>query len=307
MTEQLLRDLADVTDVTTRPIEQIRTRTRELLTARRRTRTAAATLTVSGALVVASVIGVGPGPGQAPNAAASQALIAAGAAAGEQPGGWPEATYWYVGSEIQYSGEAAHGRQMWLPRDPDLPGALQDPGVFGPGENLGLDGIHTESLGPTMFHAGGSLDWAGLYALPTDPIDLERILRSDYNPDGASAEEQLWESAKSLLVGTPAPPALRQALWEVTATIPGVELAGRVTDAVGRGGIAVERDDRANGRQMERLIVDPDDGRLLQIEGYTADGILSWRMTLLEQRPADAAPEIDPPICGPGSEPYRSC
>lgn len=307
MTEQLLRDLADVTDVTTRPVADIRARTRELRTVRRRTRTAAATLVVSGALVVASVIGFGPGPGQSSSAAASQALIAAGAAAGEQPGGWPDATYWYVASEVQRIGEDAYRREMWLPRDPNLDGALQDPGVFSSGESLGPDGVHTESLGPTLFYAGGPLDWAGLYALPTDPVELERILRGDYNAGGASAEEQLWESVKSLLVATPAPPALRQTLWEVAATIPGVELAGRVTDAAGRGGIAVERDDRANGRQMERLIVDPDDGRLLQIEGYTEDGVVSWRMTLLEQRPADTAPETDPPICGPGSEPYRSC
>ncbi|MCL3859564.1 CU044_5270 family protein [Actinotalea sp. K2] len=307
MTDELLRDLADVADVPTRPVAQIQARARQLRVRRRRSRSAAAAVTLSGALVMASVIGFGPGPSGSSSATASQVLIAAGAAAGEQPGGWPEATYWYVASEIQYTGEDPYRRQSWIPRDPVLEGALQDPGVFGPDASLGADGVHTGSLGPTWFHAGGAIDWAGLYALPTDPVELERILRSDYNPDGASENEQLWESVKSLLVGTPAPPALRQALWEVTATIPGVELTGRVTDAAGRPGIAVERDDRANGRQMERLVVDPDEGRLLQIEQYTQDGVLAWRMTLLEQRPADTAPETDPPICGPGSEPHRSC
>lgn len=307
MTDHFLHDLADVADVPTRPVAEVQDRMREMRAARRHVRMGVATMAVSGALVLAGVIAVRPGSVPSSSAAASEVLIAAGAAAGEQPGGWPGAAYWYVESEIQYAGEDAHTREMWLPRDPGLDGALQDSGIFGSGESVGPDGVHTESLGPTVFYAAGTLDWAGLYALPTDPVELERILRSDYSPDGASAEEQLWEGVKGLLVDTPAPPALRQGLWEVAASIDGVELAGHVTDAAGRSGIAVERDDRANDRQMERLIVDPDDGRLLQIEGYTEDGELSWRSTLLEQRPADTAPETDPPICGPGSEPYRSC
>lgn len=307
MTEDLLLELSDVTGVRTRPVAQIQTRARELRRGRRRARMTASALTISGALVVASVVGLGPGAGHSTSAAASQALIAAGEAAGEQPGGWPDAAYWYVASEIQYAGQDAHSRQVWMPRDPGLDGALQDPWLFGPDASVGPDGVRTESLGPTAFYAGGLIDWAGLYALPTDPVELGRILRQDYNPEGASPDEQLWESVKSLLVGTPAPPALRQALWQVAATIPGAELAGRVTDAAGRPGIAVGRDDRANGRQMERLIVDPDDGRLLQIEGYDSDALLTWRMTLLEQHPADSAPEADPPICGPGSDPYQSC
>jgi hypothetical protein len=64
-----------------------------------------------------------------------------------------------------------------------------------------------------------------------------------------------------LLRESPAPPALREALYEVAANIPGVVVKGHYTDALGRTGIAVER----NG---EALVIDPGNGQLLaDIEG----------------------------------------
>ena len=106
-----------------------------------------------------------------------------------------------------------------------------------------------------------------------------------------------------LLRESPAPPALRRALWEVAATIPGVQLVGPVTDAAGRAGVAVER-----GRA--RYVLDPSDGRLLEeSEGSPSDANIVqrdsagnvigvqrryFRTTYLEQGPANSAPAATP-------------
>ena len=55
-------------------------------------------------------------------------------------------------------------------------------------------------------------------------------------------------------------PALRKALWEVAARIPGIELVGDVTDHAGRAGVAVER----NGT---RYVLDPSDGDVVDPHG----------------------------------------
>jgi hypothetical protein len=67
-----------------------------------------------------------------------------------------------------------------------------------------------------------------------------------------------------------ATPAQRAALYEVAARIPGVELVGRVTDPVGRNGMAVAMTSGADGlRHM--LVLDPDTGELLSEEQRVLD------------------------------------
>lgn len=52
------------------------------------------------------------------------------------------------------------------------------------------------------------------------------------------------------------PSALRPALYEVAAELPGVQLSGRVVDPVGREGVGVAYTDRQHGQRLE-LIFDP--------------------------------------------------
>jgi hypothetical protein len=53
--------------------------------------------------------------------------------------------------------------------------------------------------------------------------------------------------------GEPAPPALREALYEVAANLPGVKLVGHYKDALGRIGTAVEQSERGLATDRRRM------------------------------------------------------
>lgn len=228
---------------------------------------------VAAAVAAASVVVLGPvtdlGGGPGASAAASQVLLRAGAAAGAQPGGWPDAAYWHSISEHRRGADdPVQRREIWLGHR--TPGALVDPVVAG-----GAAGA-VVPLGVAGFPAGAArlLSWDDLYALPTDPAQLERNLRAGIDGAGPDDDTELFVIVGDLLRESPAPPALRKALWEVAARVPGVELVGSVTDGAGRIGVAVERD-------TQRYVLDPTDGRLLE----ESNG--GWRATYLEQGPAE--------------------
>ncbi len=135
------------------------------------------------------------------------------------------------------------------------------------------NGVSSGSAGPRprpLPGGGKGLTWAQLYALPTDPAKLEPILRG--TPDGVKGARPRrqpagWtrrSSTRSSVTCSgraPAAPALREALYDVAANIPGVVVKGNYTDTLGRTGTAVERDG-------ETLVIDPSNGALLaDIEG----------------------------------------
>ena len=188
---------------------------------------------------------------------AATVLRNAGTAAGGQPGGWPDAAYWHVTSVYETGGKFHH-RDIWIARHGNS--VLEDDGVFG--------SMTPTSLGPGIFEAGGtSLTWDQLYALPTDPAKLEPVLQSDVKGAGPNPTAELYTIVGDLLRESPAPPALREALYEVAAGIPGVKLVGHYKDALGRTGTAVERDG-------ETLVFDPATGQLLaDIQGNPATAI----------------------------------
>ena len=188
---------------------------------------------------------------------AATVLRNAGTAAGEQPGGWPDAAYWHVTSVYESGGKFYH-RDIWVAHHGN--GVLEDDGVFG--------SMTPTSLGPNVFDAGGSgLTWDQLYALPTDPAKLEPVLQMDIKGAGPNPTAELYTAVGDLLRESPAPPALREALYEVAAGIPGVKLVGHYKDALGRTGTAVERDG-------ETLVFDPATGQLLaDIQGNPAKAI----------------------------------
>lgn len=111
--------------------------------------------------------------------------------------------------------------------------------------------------------------------LPSNPDALyERLeAQSQGHPEGVHEEmftllaDALRETMLRYLTATP---AQRAALYEVAARIPGVELVGRVTDPVGRNGMAVAMTSGADGlRHM--LVLDPDTGELLSEEQRVLD------------------------------------
>lgn len=235
------------------------------------------------ALVVGPTLDVG-GVTPRVSAEAAQVLLAAGRAAGEQPGGWPDAAYWYSRSK----GPDGTVREIWIGHR--LPGVLRDGRV-----DAGVIPLEVARF-PT---GGSSVDWDGLYALPTEPAALERRLRDGIHGAGPDDDSELFVIVGDLLRESPAPPALRRALWEVAARVPGVELLGPARDAEGRPGVAVRR----NG---STYLLDPDDGRLLEessgdpdappvVERDATGAVVStrdsgFRATYLEQGPADTAP-----------------
>ena len=205
---------------------------------------------------------------------AATLLRAAGDAAGAQPGGWPTAAYWHATSVYVQNGRTYH-REIWIGHHAG--GVLRDPGVGG-----GLIPL----TGPSLF--GEGLTWDQLYALPTDPAKLGAVLSNrvkGYGPDpnptgGVSAVQEEFVEIGDLLRESPASPALRKALYEVAAGIPGVRLVGNLKDALGRTGVGVARDGE------DTLLIDPASGQLLAELNLNGKG----GTTYLTQGPASTAP-----------------
>jgi hypothetical protein len=209
----------------------------------------------------------------------------AGKVAGEQPGGWPNAAYWSVTSVYERDSKTYH-RDIWISHHGNS--VLEDDGVFG---NMTPDNLGTYSSFPV---GDSSLTWDQLYALPTDPAKLEPVLRSDIEGAGPGATAELFTVVGDLLRESPAPPALREAPYEVAAGIPGVKLLGHYKDALGRTGTAVQRDG-------ETLVIDPQDGRLLaDIDGdpttgkSCGNGCMEYGATYayVSEGPAASAPAV---------------
>lgn len=217
------------------------------------------------------------GPGKSrptPTLNLTDVLRQAGAASGEQPGGWPEASYWHsVSSYRQGSGPLVR-REVWA-------GHRAIGGL--------LDTRLSSAVVPLQNGRFAGLGWDELYALPTESVALESHLRATSLDGIRDGDTELFALVGDLLRESPAPPKLRRALWEVLAGVPGVSLAGAVRDSAGRPGVAVERGERG-------YVVDLTAGRLLEEfigspkPASDSPGAATWRATYLEQGPAVSAP-----------------
>jgi hypothetical protein len=241
-------------------------------------------------------------------ASAESVLLAAAEGAGEQVDEAIGAEYWHVVSEVEYPETGEFTREVWMGRTADsilIDGfPVTDDGA--PGGQVRT--IQPESLGgPAVFISNQQITWDELEALPTDADELGSYLRQLAQTSGGDVDDVLWESIGELLLESPASPSLRRAAWNVAASIPDVELLGDMTDAAGRPGVAVERDQLEDNWYRELYILDPSDGTLLEAQSIDAEGTVVWRTTLIEQGPADTAPEAQPFFCGPGSVSGESC
>lgn len=116
---------------------------------------------------------------------------------------------------------------------------------------------------------------ADLQRLPTDPTKLRAHLIAAWpKHQGMSApgmSDQNWETytlATQILEDEPAPPAVRSAAYKVIANLPGVHVAGTVTDPLGRRGIAVYPP--RTGFEQDYFVFDPATGRVLADESTVA-------------------------------------
>ena len=155
------------------------------------------------------------------------------------------------------------------------------------------DGSHQSDLAgrQTTDQTFGKRSYPSLSKLPTDPSELRRVIEARKNkvhpcnhryrhcdvireiagpPAGSSripvlalpGQSETFVIIGKLLGETYAPPAVRSALYQVAAELPGVKLLGQVKDPVGRTGIGVAYRDERHGQEHE-LIFDPNTSALL--------------------------------------------
>lgn len=117
----------------------------------------------------------------------------------------------------------------------------------------------------------GKLPPSPRHRLPTDPDALYAKIHDDAVGRGNGTKPEMFTRVADALRESGASPALRAALYEVAARIPGVELLGPATDRIGRRGVAVAYVD---GKIHERheLIFDRKTAALLGEEYVQLDG-----------------------------------
>jgi hypothetical protein len=100
--------------------------------------------------------------------------------------------------------------------------------------------------------------------LPTDPATLRRMIeaREIRGVEGPPGEAETFSLIGDMLRESYLPAAVRAAIYQLTAELPGVELLGEVDDPVGRPGTGIAFTDHKRGTRHE-LIFDPATSALL--------------------------------------------
>ncbi len=143
------------------------------------------------------------------------------------------------------------------------------------------------SSSSSRFGAGGlSLPTNDWKSLSTDPATLlKQVHQRDGGPDLPS---ESFQNVGDFMRESDVPPAIRAALYQATALIPGVRLLGRQTDPTGQTGLGVAF--YANGEPTYELIFDQQSGRLLAEEYYDASGKLTDWSAYTEQKIVSTLP-----------------
>jgi hypothetical protein len=115
--------------------------------------------------------------------------------------------------------------------------------------------------------------------LPTDPATLRRMLeaREIQGVGGPPGEAETFTLIGDMLRESYLPAAVRAAIYQLTAELPGVELLGEVDDPVGRPGTGIAYTDRRRGTRHE-LIFDPATSALLgEQESIVRSGVFGFK------------------------------
>jgi hypothetical protein len=156
----------------------------------------------------------------------------------------------------------------------------------------------------TTFGPGG-LYLMKLSDLPTDPSALAADLSSRKIEGGPPGAAEDFTQIGDLLRETDASPALRSALYQVAAALPGVQSLGSVTDHSGRTGVGVAYVD--HGVQDE-LVFDPQTSALLGEQntvvgpganypvGTVVDWVVYLQSAVVDSTTSTAAADAPEPI-----------
>jgi hypothetical protein len=127
---------------------------------------------------------------------------------------------------------------------------------------------------PGAIISGYGLTWAKLQRLPTTPdqlqADLVKAVRSSGAPEPLAALE--FSLIANLLAGAPGSPALRSALYQVAARLPGLALVLHAHDLIGRAAAEVYvPPQQANIPTGQALYFDPSTGAALDVSSFGPD------------------------------------
>ncbi|WP_084959494.1 CU044_5270 family protein [Thermoactinospora rubra] len=168
------------------------------------------------------------------------------------------------------------------------------------------EGVGKSETLPLVNCDGGTMpehlrtDYAALKRLPADAAGMrEHLYAASKDSKSDFRDRAAFGRAGDLLRETYLPPAQRRALYEALATLPGVSVAGDVTDAAGRAGIGVGMEVYDGVRQD--LIFDPATFELLGEREVVVDagkakapeGSLLASTAQLEVSVADTAPAAE--------------
>ena len=177
---------------------------------------------------------------------------------------------WVMGNDgsLTFSRLVPVTRQIWIGVDGSGrllettgTGSFPTPADEAAWEAAGSPDLHEgETSDDTFLPGPQGLSFLDLSGLPTDPDALRTAIESRAVEGGPPGDAETFTIVGDLLRETYGSPALRAALYEVAASLPGVELIGSTTDPAGRPGIAVAFE---NGSARNELIFDPRTAALL--------------------------------------------
>jgi hypothetical protein len=193
-------------------------------------------------------------------------------AAAQQAVDASKAAYWYTKTDVMYPGQD-FTRESWLGHN-SAGRLIQNDGTTG-----------TTALDQALFFAGTTgITWDQLFALPRDPDALYDWLKQAVGDAGHDVDSEMFVAVGDLLRESPAPPSLRQSLFEVAAKIPDIELTPGITDALGRQATVVSRTN-PYGNGSVRYLIDANTGALLEEQHINPDGSISFQSTVVASGP----------------------
>jgi RNA polymerase sigma-70 factor (ECF subfamily) len=276
--------VSDAPAAAVRPIAAAPSRARRIRVIRRASVAAAMV-----AVLVVAGLALSPGSPSGPPAAGASELGKLALAADTQPAQSPPGPgqYQYTSSIEAYTSTTVDGpgksymvqvpenRQIWI--GPDGSGRLVESygqAIFlSPQDRAdwvaaGSPDLSTapsdESFGPGGLSPGPT----DLSKLPTDPEALGELISSRHIEGGPPGPAEDFVQIGDLLRETAAPPALRAALFQVAAALPGVQELGAVTDHSGRTGVGVAIE---SGGARHELIFNPADSSLMGEQDVVTD------------------------------------
>lgn len=244
------------------------------------------------ALLVALPIGILGGSGKVEPAVARVLHQAAEVAAAQEPVGPGRGQFLYTRSKDAYLRAVAYSpgcgrscdasetwsllvpsmRESWISFDDSLRGRVRTvsgkPRFVSADQRAGWVAAGSPAVSRPGRVEDSAVSGSGMHfdpaELPTDPAELREMLEAREIPgiSGPPGEAETFVLIGDMLRETYLPSAIRAAIYELTAELPGVELLGEVRDPVGRPGVGIAYTDERRVTRHE-LIFDSTTSALL--------------------------------------------